>query len=46
MTAFKSNGIKAQTAGTSYQDSPDEGDCNLIVACDQNVANGEKNYGY
>ena len=44
MTSFKSNGIKAQTAGTRYQDSPDEGDCNLIVVCDQNVAQGEKDY--
>ncbi|MCA9050303.1 MAG: hypothetical protein KDA89_16320, partial [Planctomycetaceae bacterium] len=29
MTAYKSNGIKAATAGTSFRDWPDEGDCNL-----------------
>ncbi|MCA9084406.1 MAG: hypothetical protein KDA81_10140 [Planctomycetaceae bacterium] len=44
MTSFKSTGIKAQTSGAKYNDSPDEGDCNLIVVCDQAVAQGEKSF--
>lgn len=42
MTAYKANGIKAQTAGTMFSDAPDEGDCNLIVVCDDNNSQGEK----
>ncbi|MCA9051243.1 MAG: hypothetical protein KDA89_21045 [Planctomycetaceae bacterium] len=45
MSSYKSYGrVKAQTRGTTYLDYPDEGDCNLIVVCDQNIGRGEKSY--
>ncbi|MCA9084070.1 MAG: hypothetical protein KDA81_08450 [Planctomycetaceae bacterium] len=47
MTSYKSYGkVKSQTRGTTYLDHPDEGDCNLIVVCDQAIGQGEKQYAY
>ena len=47
MTSYKAaGGIKAATAGAKYTDSPDEGDCNTIIVCDQATGHGEKSYGY
>jgi len=36
-------GTKAFSAGASYQDAPDECDCNVIIVCDNAV--GEKSFG-
>ncbi len=47
MTSYKAGGgIKAATAGAKYTDSPDEGDCNTIIVCDEATGQGEKSYGY
>lgn len=46
MTSRKqSGGIKAATAGARYDDQPDEGDCNVIIVCDDSTGQGEKNFG-
>ncbi len=38
------SGVKSSTAGARYVDTPDEGECNVIIVCDQALGNGEKNF--